>query len=215
MKKVYRIAVLFILLCFGGFFSCQKKLTGHVEVTGRVLDYFTNEPISVRVTLQGDDATSAKQQTQASISLASTMSNTDGTFKLRSRPSKRGNYYISIEGGTFEKINLKENQTLDLGDCLAGTHDFYCDITVIPQSDSSLRVQKTYLTNDYHSFPKGTTATVRNTITLTSKSFNGYNKSFPIWYSAHCSNPPYYSTSYYKYVPITSLNSVLTTTIYY
>jgi hypothetical protein len=186
-----------------------------VEVSGRVLDYFTHEPIQVEVALMGDDATSAKSQSEGTIFLASMTSKSDGTFHLKSKPSRRDNYYISVFGGVYEKIDIELNKNNDLGDFIAGSHDIFCNITVIPRSDSTLRVQKNQITNDTFFFDTGTNATVQNSLTFYYSTFINYNGSFPIRYTATSTHPPYYGTNYYKYVPITSLTGPLTTTIHY
>ena len=197
------------------FTSCQKKLQGHVEVSGYVVDYFTNEPLQVEVTLMGDDATSAKNSTEGTITLAKTTSNSDGSFYIKTRPSRRSNYYISIQTGEKKEISVELNKNVDLGIFYAGSHDFICNITVIPRSDSSLQLQKGPSINDCHSFAPGTTTTVQNSITLYQNNYNSYNKCFPIWYTAKYKYSPYYGTSYYKSIPITSLTTPLTATVYY
>jgi hypothetical protein len=113
-----------------------------VEVSGYVVDYFTNEPLQVEVTLMGDDATSAKNSTEGTITLAKTTSNSDGSFYIKTRPSRRSNYYISIQTGEKKEISVELNKNVDLGIFYAGSHDFICNITVIPRSDSSLQLQK-------------------------------------------------------------------------
>ena len=215
MIKRHHILTLLITIVIISFTCCQKKLRGHVEVSGHVFDYITNEPIQVEVTLMGDDATSAKNSTEGTIILEKTTSNADGSFYLKSRPSRRDNYYISIQTGEKKEISVELNKNVDLGVFYAGSHDFVCSITIVPRSDSSLQLQRGSVISDYNSFAPGTATTVQNRITLTQSGYNGYNKSFPIWYTAKCKYPAYYGTSYYKSIPITSLTGLLATTIYY
>ncbi|HQQ94209.1 MAG TPA: hypothetical protein PLQ93_06620 [Bacteroidia bacterium] len=190
-------------------------MKGFVEVTGRVLDYYTLEPIQVRVRLMGDDATSAKDSQKGTVQLATEVSDQDGTFKLRSKPSKRSNYYIHISDGDFKELNIQENQSNALGDFISGQHTFTCSITIIPRSDSSLHVAKGSLQQSYYSFSSGTSATVQNTMTIYASGWRSYNKSFPIWYTTYCYYPAHYSTNYFIAVPISALNAPLTTTLYY
>lgn len=215
MKTKSLIVITFFLVVCISFLSCQKSLRGYIKVNGRVLDYFTNEPIKIRVSLMGDDVTSAKNYAEGSITLATTTTNSDGTFSLQSKPSKRGRYYIAVAGEVTKRVNVELEQNNDVGDFLAGSHVFLCNITVIPRSDSTLRLQKGMLKSDYYFFDKGTTAVVQNSITLNALSFNNFNKSFPIWYTAKSYYPSYSGTDYYKGVPITSLTSPLTATLYY
>lgn len=194
-----------------GFLSCQKRIFGHVEVSGRVLDFFTKEPIQVAVSLMGDDATSAKTQSEATIGLATTTTTSDGKFHLKSRQSKRRNYYISIYGREKEEIKIQLNQNTNLGDFAVGVHFYTCDITIIPRSDSSISL---YKGNSFDYFNSGTTTTVQHKIRITSPTFID-SISHPIWYITKSTHFPYSTTNYSKHILITPLTGPLTTTIYY
>ena len=204
-------AIVVVLVIFS---SCQKESTGFVEVKGHVVDYFTKEPIKVEVSLYGDDATSAKSSTQGSILLTKGSSDSDGTFNLSTKPSKRHNYYINIFGGDFNKLTIKENQSNDLGEFLAGSHKFYCNISLIPRSDSTFVLQKEFAPGT-KVFAPGTRVTIKDSVFYYKASFDDYKQSYHISYTTVCPFVPNYRTDYHKLVPIKTLTGTLSATISY
>lgn len=86
--------IIISFLLFITTFSCQKKLFKSVTVIGCLIDGATQKPLAnTNVALYTDDASSAKNSSENTIGLASTTTNSDGTFKLTSKSSKRNRYY--------------------------------------------------------------------------------------------------------------------------
>lgn len=119
--------IIISFLLFITTFSCQKKLFKSVTVIGRLIDGATQQPLAnTNVALYTDDASSAKNSSENTIGLASTTTNSDGTFKLTSKSSKRNRYYIRCKNSlTTASVNgcvrfsLSDNSTTDLGDVIA------------------------------------------------------------------------------------------------
>ena len=185
MRKVKLISVL-LLSCFGLWF-CQKKLFGHVEVKGRLLHFFTNQPLQKSVELRGDDATSSKNSTENSISLCKGQSNEDGTFDIRSKPSRRDRYYLYIDGKSWNEkktseIDVTANKTNDLGDIFIGTQTFYCRITIHGTSDSSITFYPTIYNGQFFAFNSGTSTQFLQSVTYYKDDYEDNNHNFYIYY---------------------------------
>lgn len=204
IRKIICLAVLVFIL-----FSCQKKARGYVEVKGRVLDYFTHDPISTTVELRANDIHESNYQLRdAAILLSSSGTKADGSFDLRSKPSKDSEYYLWVTKVTSLKPNLKENSVNDLGNIYGGSHTFSCSISFIPRSDSSLTVGNLV-------FSAGTYTQVMITAKYGVHEYEGNKHNFCVGYETTCKYLPNYSTNNSVCVPIVDLNSILTTTVYY
>jgi hypothetical protein len=220
MKKI--ILLFFSAIFLLQIFSCQKKMSGHVEVSGRLINYYTGEPIAATVVLRADDATSAKDSQRASQTLCSVKTNGDGSFTLRSRPSKKSSYYLFIDGDPYDtgrnydgQIDLSVNKKSDLGEIKWGSKIFYCDITLVSAGDSCIDVQS--YNNAYREFSKGTSLTYRDSVKYTYTEFLQAKGNYLLGYrKSDCVNKEPYSGDYkFYYVQLPISQGVLTTTITY
>lgn len=108
--------------------SCQKKFNKHIELTGRIFHLSSQQPLdNTLIYLMADDATSAKNSTQASIELTSGTTGADGSFSLKCKAAKSGVYYLYVvrNGGKYnaepngqKSLSISDNSTKDLGDVL-------------------------------------------------------------------------------------------------
>lgn len=167
MRKHKAIFLLIIAALALTFIFCQKKLFGSVEVHGQILNYFTYEPISVDVTLVADNVHSASSYAPESITLAETTSKSDGTFSLKSKPSKGSNYYLHIDNMHFydakteqSKIELSKNSKKDMGVILSGSQEFICKVTLVSTSGSKCIWFYDRPNNKYTFFNTGTNTTI-------------------------------------------------------
>ncbi len=82
------------------FLDCrQTKLFKTIEVRGTLFNYFTKKPMSGSIVkLKANDVHSASSYSEGSTILASTITNSDGSFVLKSKASKKDYYYIQLEG---------------------------------------------------------------------------------------------------------------------
>jgi hypothetical protein len=156
MKKIGLITIIIFslfLFCF-----CQKKLFKHVEIHGRVLNYITKQPVMMQVQLRCRERGSGSSYTQGRYIMATTWPNTDGTFYIKSGAAKEGGgYYLEVEDkpALWERITLVEGKNNDLGDILVGNYTFYCKVTLVPVTNSSIDIINRDGGNDTH-FNSGT-----------------------------------------------------------
>src|SRR4051812_6742870 len=130
MKRFTIIISLFSITSLA-FWFCQKKLFKRIHATGRLLNYYTKEPIIENVSLVGDDATSSKNSQERSRTMCSDKTDENGYFDIKSNASRRNHYYIYVRYWEEKTDNswyspyaftCKENGTTDLGDFLIGSH---------------------------------------------------------------------------------------------
>ncbi len=209
MKIKYLILLVTLCLLF---WYCQKKLFGYVEVHGRLLYFFSEEPVITRqVTLWTDDATSAKNSTEHSILLATGFTGSDGSFSLRSKPSRRAAYYFSSEGsGRMEKLNIRINQKNDLGTIYVGRHSFNCKINLVPVSDSCIAISPPNGGN-YTVYSAGTTTSCVQTFMYSHADYEAAKHQLVVNYrkSKNCSSTNFNDyRNYTLYVPITTADTM-------
>lgn len=108
--------ILFVILT-NTLTDCHKS--GSFEVTGRVVDSTTKQPVSAKILIKGNDPKSSKN-TADPVGIKEITTNNDGTFNTKFR-TKSGKFYLYIDGKGYHQssgggIFLKENQNTDLGD---------------------------------------------------------------------------------------------------
>ncbi len=121
-----RFVKIFVLIigCFFLCWFCQKKLFERVKVTGRILHASTQEPFgNAFVYLYSDDASSSKSSAANTIQLKASVSNSDGTFRIRSNASKINRYYLWVQKDNGKapvvlNFEIPDGSTKDLGDIL-------------------------------------------------------------------------------------------------
>jgi hypothetical protein len=219
---VIKVKTILFLLYFSILllFSCQKRLFGKVEVHGRIVNYYTGEPMTATVALVADDVTSAKNSAEASITLDKETTKSDGTFSLKSRPSKRGRYYLWVNGRPWEETNSYgkidvSNGVTELGDIKAGTYTFYCNITLVPVSDSCIDIRKS--DGSYASFAKGTSTVYNHFLEYSYKRYRENGGKYRIDYQkSDCIHQNYYNNDFkYFTVELPLSSAVLSSTISY
>lgn len=106
------------------FCSCQKKAFKHVTIRGKIIYDSTMLPFTDTVYIMADDATSAKNSTEATIFIGEVACKSDGSFEIRSRSSKRSNYYLyirtknrsyNVNPNGHRSFSAADNKTTDLG----------------------------------------------------------------------------------------------------
>lgn len=134
--------------------SCQKS-PKQFEISGRVTNYEDGAPLKTTVSVFGDDVQSAKQQTEGSILFDKTETKDDGTFTLVTSRYSRGMYTLQIGRTRLERRSFSSAKKHDIGNFYSGTHTSYLRLTMRSLSDSSARVLKTDVKNDFYTFSKG------------------------------------------------------------
>ncbi len=137
-----------LIVCFAIFSSdCrQTKLFKDIEVRGRLINYFTKEPISdEKIVLRSNDVHSASSYALASIELASPITNSDGSFILKSKASKKNKYYLQIGDSLHfndavydTSFTAEPGTNLNLGTLNSGVHDIFYKIRFTSVSGSCL-----------------------------------------------------------------------------
>jgi hypothetical protein len=133
--------ILFVLLI--AFCFCQKKLFEKVVVGGRVLNFWTKEPLQETVSLMGDDVTSAKESQYGTMLIASGTPDVEGYFVLRGRASKRNHYCIRAgESDRYQTTYFSiTGSNYDVGDLYGGEHDFYCKVQLQSVTTNSITIE--------------------------------------------------------------------------
>jgi hypothetical protein len=142
----------------GGFFllslsCCEKKLFHRVNVKGRILNYYTGQPISTTVFLVSDNNFSGSSK---SVGIGSATSNEGGYFSIEGKASKANSYFLSCQGiATEMRIDVKEDEVTDIGTLYGGSYTLNIKLTLI--SDSGKCFKSSYPS---FSFPVGTNTVV-------------------------------------------------------
>ena len=142
MKKYLVIIITFISLLN---IDCnrQTKLFKNIEVQGRLVNFFTKEPIpNVEVRLRANDVHSSSSYAEARILLDSYTTNNDGSFILKSKASKEENYQIQIdtENHIYSSVDTffssQPNKIVNIGDIYFGEHTYWYKVRLIPTTGS-------------------------------------------------------------------------------
>jgi len=180
-NRLRHIQKYFLVLAFGlcvmTFFFCQKKVFGHIEVHGRLINYMTQQPTTGKVELVTDRAGLNSQYGVLSVVDAKE----DGTFSLNSKPAVSGKYFLRVDNVKFDiraypdtdkwEINVSANHKNDLGDIKAGDYTFICKIKIVPVSNNN---SIWFFSEDQKSFtyyPPQTYATIIQTKKITYQYF--------------------------------------------
>jgi hypothetical protein len=218
MKARQIALILSISLLLLVLWCCQKRIFGFVEVRGRMVHFFTREPRDLQVRLMADDATSSKNSTEASILLDETQTGSDGSFRLRSKPSRRAAYYLSFsDANGLLEINAKTNKINDLGDVETGTMVFNCTINLVPVSDSCIQLFNPDV-GEFFVYSAGTSTQVIMSDVHTKKSFEESGRNFIIHYrkGKNCKvyQGPDFHRDYVLKVPIATSSELKVTLLY-
>ena len=164
MKKYLVIIITFAALIN---IDCERqtKLFMNIEVQGRLVNFYTKEPIPNSVVkLKANNVHSASSYSPASILLDTYTTNNDGTFILKSKASKGENYYIELD--TRDHIyNLwsdtsftsTPNKIVQLGDIYSGEHLYLFKVRFIPTSGNCAWIydQNQYVNQQYSKVNSG------------------------------------------------------------
>ena len=134
------------------FIDCrQTKLFKKIEITGRLLNYYSKEPITyTTVHLLADDAHSAKDVYNASVQLATVKSDENGLFVIKCNQSKKTAYYIKTDEydpykhGLYDTTFNSSDSKINLGNIYGGNHDVVFKIHMRPTSGYCARANWFY-----------------------------------------------------------------------
>ncbi len=151
LKTLFLSACIVLLATF-----CEKKIFKKIKATGRILHFYTKQPISTGLSLVSDNQFSGSAKT---VDIASGHSDENGYFTLKGKASKANPYYlyISEDRGQARQITLRENSTTDLGTFYTGSHTFHYKVRLIPDSGKCF---KAYAPAQTLYFPAGTYTTL-------------------------------------------------------
>lgn len=119
--------MIFCLISVIAFCSCQKKAFKHVTIKGKIVYDSTMAPFTDTVYIMADDATSAKNSTEASIFIGEAACSSDGSFEIRAKSSRRSSYYLYVRTKNrsynanpngHRSFSAADNKTTDLGTIL-------------------------------------------------------------------------------------------------
>ena len=139
MRYSLKLLLLFAIVLLTTTF-CEKKLFAHVKVTGRVLNFFTRQPVSTDVWLVSMNKFSGSSDEDVLIGISST--DVNGYFTIGGRASRAEVYFLGISADSFDprplSIKVKDGKTTDLGTFLTFPQSFNYHITLIPDSGNCI-----------------------------------------------------------------------------
>jgi hypothetical protein len=121
----------------------QTKLFKNIEVQGRLVNFYTKEPIpNSIVKLKANNVHSSSSYSEAAILLDTYTTNNDGSFILKSKASKGENYYLQLDtddhiysySSTDTFFSSQPNKIVQLGDIYFGEHLYRFKIRFVPTS---------------------------------------------------------------------------------
>jgi hypothetical protein len=144
MEKHIKTIIIFLALLL---IDCgkQTRRNKNIEVHGRLVNFYSKEPISnVEIRLRANDAHSSGSYSEAKILLDSYVTNSDGTFILKSKASKQDNYQLQIDAPnhlysystTDTFFTSKPDKVVEFGDLYFGEHRYWYKVRFIPTSGS-------------------------------------------------------------------------------
>jgi hypothetical protein len=220
VTKKITIYVFVALLTF--MLGCKKSLFGKVEVKGRLVDYFTNQPVAASVKLGGDD--NNQKNAQPAIILATVKTDNDGTFTIKDKAVKSGQYYLSFQGisqngstsafdaaGKIDKFSIAKNGSKDFGTLYETTHTFYCKITLNYTSNVNNDIYIDYIGGNLIYFPSGVNTQTTTVVKYFKSDYESHNHNFDFTYLLL---GPSVNHRYSVSVPILSEDTVYTTINY-
>lgn len=171
--------ILFLLFFAFSFWFCNKKMFGRVTVKGKVLHFFTKKPVVSRITLRTNATFRG-----ASFWLTEAIADQNGDFTMWSKPSKMENYHLFVDNLPWDILNnnsrveLKENETLDIGTVYTGEQTIFCRIHLQSVSGYSIELNSP----KFHAFAAGTNTTFIDSRKFTYPEFKSSNASYRINY---------------------------------
>jgi hypothetical protein len=143
--------------------SCKKKAFHHVEIKGRVLNYFTHEPIAAAGEIANDSHFVGNGD---GVLIASFQCDNDGYFTAKGKASKGNAYFLFLADGQSRRIEVNEDEITDIGNFYIGSHEFHCKLTLVPDSGKCITINIPTFTG-YNivntsslTFPAGTSTTI-------------------------------------------------------
>lgn len=140
-KPIYIVAIL-VFCCFT-FWFCEKRPFANIEITGRVINFWTKAPEPTQIQLWvGGASPGSKGTTQ----YGSCSTNADGTFDIKSNAEWNGDSYTLMFIPTnsnaisfYKSYTVSKNKTLDVGDILGGFVFLTCKVTLNSVSGDSIK----------------------------------------------------------------------------
>lgn len=202
MKKIIIICIILFSLVLN---CCQKRVFVFVRFKGRIVHFFTKEPLSLEVHVNADDALSSKNSTENTIFICGGKSNTNGFFDIKGKASTRGGYYLWVDGRTYIFEDGDRDLTKkDVGEITFGSQSITTKLTLHKISNSSLDFYNDAVVfNSYND-----TSIIKNSVI----DYQSFRKSQTLDFSYRVNTSGIYSYSVVS-VPITS--AALTATISY
>lgn len=172
-------------VCLTSWF-CRKKLLNQVYVKGRVLHFFTKEPMVSRITLRTPGGNGFRNSgfQQGGVWLTEAISDQNGEFRLRSKPARNDEYNLFIDNAPWDVLNnnsrveLEEKVTVNLGDIFTGEQTIFCKIHLQSVSGFSIEL----LSPNFHAFAAGTNTTVIDSRKFTYTDFRNGGSTYRINY---------------------------------
>lgn len=116
--------------------------------------------------------------------LTEAISDQNGDFTLWSKPSRRENYHLFVDNLPWDILNnnsrveLKENETLDIGTVYTGEQTIFCKIHLQSVSGFSIELSSP----NFHAFAAGTNTTVIDSRKFTYEGFRSSGATYRINY---------------------------------
>lgn len=137
----FKIWVFLLVVCFSSTDCRQTKIFRKLRLKGRVVNYITGAPISnVPVALKANDVHSSSSYSEASVSLGSAITNSNGEFLIESNVSKGSIHYIVL-GNNFDRFSKydcvfkTEGGDENIGDIKYGKYTFNYKLHIVSNSN--------------------------------------------------------------------------------
>ena len=199
-KNVFGFLALIVTL-----WSCRGLINRHFEGNGRIVHFFTGNPIKSSIHFRGDDPTTAKNLTKI-ISDIDTDENGYFEFKFLTNTYPSKSYITYDNQSEYFPKEIKSKIKNEYGNIYIGNQKFICKIGLIPISGSQI-----FFKNPVQTFSQGVNAQTRQSLTYTKQIYEEKNHSYHIEYYTIKNNIRKDSTII---LPIISADTLLAT-IYY
>lgn len=179
--------------------SCkrQTRLFKDIEVRGRLVNFFSKEPLAnAEVKLRTNDIYSSSIYGTARIELASATTESDGSFVLKSKASRRTSYHIEIVGADhFYAYSLTDTfftahpgKIFDIGEINTGEHQYWYRVLYRSTSGGCGWVPDASFNNIR--INAGTDTAIMYSVVLSYSDVKETNRMLTLWYqNGNCNNP--------------------------
>jgi len=201
MKKSIIITGSLMLILTLSLAYCSKKLFHKVGVHGRLVHFYTKQPVPfTRVTLSSDDL---HTKGNAHITLESAVSDGNGFFTIKTRASRSHYYYLNTENSGDLPVDLNEGHTTDIGDFLTGSQAFIYKLRLLAVNPGRCLTI----------FNNNTRLEISSDTTITGTTLKRHevleSMSFPIFYFTHyCASPDSVRKDMEAGIPITNADTL-------